>query len=221
MRAIFLRLFRSSPFDSIHRHAVKVNETAQAFKDAIISYLEGDCAKFEELHEKVTKLESEADDIKRNIRGHLPRGIFMPVDKFPFLSYLREQDRVCDAVQDVLHWLSFRTTLIPDPIAKEIMDMVDHAVKIIEDLVPLVEEAQRYFQSFSEKDRRILKDRIGHIRRMEYESDEIEKSVTRNIFIRVDDPMSSFHLIRMVDILGQISDHAENAADMMRSMIAR
>lgn len=221
MRATFSRLFKPSPFDSILRHAEKVRETAQMFRNAFLCYMEGEYKQFEELHEKVSKLESEADDIKRNIRGHLPRWIFMPMEKFPFLWYLREQDKVCDAAQDVLHWLSFRATPIPDQLSNDMLKMVSDAVASIEQLVPLIEEAKQYFQSFSEADRSKIKARIAKIRLMEYESDEIERNLTRNIFIHMQDPIASFHLIRLVQILGEITDHAENAGDMMRTMIAR
>jgi hypothetical protein len=30
-----------------------------------------------------------------------------------------------------------------------------------------------------------------------------------------------FHLVRLSEIIGSIADHAENAGDMMRAMIAR
>jgi predicted phosphate transport protein (TIGR00153 family) len=221
MRATILSLFRPPLFENLLRHAEKVRETAQMFKNAFFCYVDGDCTQFEELHEKVNKLEHEADEIKRNIRGHLPRGIFMPVDKFPFLWYLREEDKVCDAVQDALHWLSFRSTLIPDEIMGDFLKLVDQAVKVIEELVPLVDEARGYFRSYSEQRRLKVKERINIIRRMEHESDQIERKLMSQVFIYVMDPIASFHLIRLIQIIGEISNHAENAGDMMRAMIAR
>jgi hypothetical protein len=34
-------------------------------------------------------------------------------------------------------------------------------------------------------------------------------------------PVTVFHLIRLTEIFDSIADHAENAGDMMRAMIAR
>ncbi len=45
--------------------------------------------------------------IKRRIRGHLPKGTLMPMDKFELFRYLHEHDKVLDAVEDALDWLSF------------------------------------------------------------------------------------------------------------------
>ena len=92
MRLMLSSLFYKSPFDSLQRHADKVKECAALFKEATFSLLSGDHARFETLTDQVAKLESEADAVKRNIRNHLPRGILMPVDKFQFFDYLREQD---------------------------------------------------------------------------------------------------------------------------------
>jgi hypothetical protein len=37
----------------------------------------------------------------------------------------------------------------------------------------------------------------------------------------IDDPVAVFHLIRLTEIIGSIADHAENAGDMMRAMVAK
>jgi uncharacterized protein Yka (UPF0111/DUF47 family) len=38
----------------------------------------------------------------------------LPVDKFAFFMYLREQDGVLDAVEESLYWLSYRPEGIED-----------------------------------------------------------------------------------------------------------
>ncbi len=35
------------------------------------------------------------------------------------------------------------------------------------------------------------------------------------------DPVAIFHLVRLAEIIGSVANHAENAGDMMRAMIAR
>ncbi|MBW1818104.1 MAG: DUF47 family protein, partial [Deltaproteobacteria bacterium] len=108
MRTNFMYLFYKSPFENLKRHADKVSECARMFLEAVNCHLAKDCTAFDNLTDQVARLESEADAIKRNIRGHVPRGILMPVDKFQFFMYLREQDKVVDAVEEALYWLSYR-----------------------------------------------------------------------------------------------------------------
>jgi predicted phosphate transport protein (TIGR00153 family) len=222
MRFGLFSLFRESPFTKLVEHAEKVKAGGELFRKAIKCYLESECIEFEELHLKVTALESEADRIKQNIRAHLPKGVLLPVDKFQFLWYLREADRVMDAMQDALHWLSYRTTIVPEPLVDDLLLMVDRAVEVIDEFEPMVEGAVRYFRSFSRKERDNVKEVIRDLRRKEFESDQIERKLKSDVFtLTVSDPATTFHLIRLIEYIGEISNHAENAGDMMRAMIAR
>ena len=222
MRFGLFSLFRESPFEKLQEHAEKVQAGGELFRTAIKCYIESDCVEFEELHMKVTTLESEADRIKQNIRAHLPKGVLLPVDKFQFLWYLREADKVLDAMQDALHWLSYRTTLVPEPLVDDFLLMVDKAVEVIDQLPPMVSGAVQYFRNFSRKERDKVKDVIRDLRHKEFESDQIERKLKSDVFtLTVADPSTTFHLIRTIEYIGEISDHAENAGDMMRAMIAR
>ncbi len=222
MRTAFLNLFRQSPFDGLKKHAQLIREVAPVFKKAFTAYLEDDVTEFESCHNKVTMIEDQGDRIKRNIRGHLPRGILLPMDKFKLLWYLREQDKVLDATQDTLHWLSYRKTKIPEHLCDDLLFMVEKIIGVCESVLPLVESAESYFQSFSEKHRAEVKLKIGAIRELEFQSDQVERNLLSEILSHpFDNATSAYHLSELVRLMGGVSNHAENAGDMMRAMIAR
>ncbi|MBW2738900.1 MAG: TIGR00153 family protein [Deltaproteobacteria bacterium] len=222
MRIPFMSMFIASPFDGLQEHAEKVKECAWAFQQAIECHISEKCITFEEFRHNVIKMESEADAIKRSIRGHLPKGTLMPVDKFQLFRYLREQDRVLDAVEDALDWLSFRSEPgIPEGLQKEFFLLVDATIDPIEELTTMVSEARKYFKTFSEKQRTRVKDIIRNLRQQEHEADKIEAMLKKRILNMNIDPVTIFHMIRLSEIIGSIADHAENAGDMMRAMIAR
>ncbi len=222
MKIPFIAIRWASPFDDLLEHADKVKECGWAFQQAIECHFSEDCQDFDEYREEVAKLESEADSIKRRIRGHIPKGTRMPVSKFEIFWYIREQDRVLDGVQKSLDWLSFRRVLpYKEELKKQLLSLVDSVMEPIEDLSRMVEEAKKYFDDYSQKQRIIVKDIISNIRRLEHESDKIEDEFKIKIFSLEKDPVSVFHMIRLVETIGSIADHAENASDMMRAMIAR
>ena len=222
MRSVLLTLFRRSPFEGLLKHADTIRQVAPIFHLAFRCYLEERIQEFEIYHNKVIVLETQGDAIKRNIRGHLPRGILLPMDKFQLLWYLREQDKVLDAAQDALHWLSYKQTRIPPEYVDDLMLMVEKVNKVLEAMYPLVETARSYFRSFSERDRKLVKNAIRQIRDYEFQSDQVERKLISDFMNHpFDNPTSAFHLVRLVEYLGNISDHAENAGDMMRAMIAR
>lgn len=221
MRLLISSLFYESPFKNLQRHADKVKECAQLFKEAVGCHIREEGKEFDLLTDKVATLESEADAIKRNIRNHLPRGILMPVDKFQFLQYMREQDNVLDDVEEALHWLSFRPLGLPDEVASDLDYLVGAVIPPIERLAELVTLAEAFFRSKSEEQRGRMKDLIQDIRQHEREADLLERELKSKIFGTVKEALVVFHLIRMVEIVGNIADHAENASDRMRAMIAR
>jgi predicted phosphate transport protein (TIGR00153 family) len=222
MRSPLFRLFRQSPFNSLLEHAEKLQEGGKTFRTAVWCYLDGNSEEFEQLHLQVTRTESEADRIKRNIRGHLPRGIMMPVEKFLFLLYLRAQDHCMDALQDTLHWLSYRKTAVPDILVDDLLFLVDKAVEVVDQVPRMVLSFTEYLRSFTNQDRDRVKEVIHTIRQKEGESDQIERKLLGDIFANTElEPFAAFHLLRLIEYIGEISNNAENAGDMMRAMIAR
>jgi predicted phosphate transport protein (TIGR00153 family) len=221
MRLLLSSLFYRSPFENLQKHADKVKECAHLFKEAVVCHIGQECKTFDLLTEQVARMESDADDIKRNIRNHLPRGILMPVDKFQFFQYLREQDKVLDEVEEALFWLSFRPEGIPDEVAADIHHLVEVVVPPIERLSDLVALATEYFRSKSDAQRTKMKSLIRDIRQYEREADLLERELKFKIFGTIKDALLVFHLIRLVEHVGDIADHAQNASDRMRAMIAK
>ena len=222
MRIPFFSMFMTSPFEGLQEHAEKVKECAWAFQQAIECHLADKCKTFEEFRQEVIQLEKEADVIKRRIRGHLPKGTLMPVYNFLLFRYLREQDAVIDAVEDALDWISFRSEPgIPPELEKEFVILADSVIDPIEELSKMVAEARKYFQNYSEDQRVIIKNIIHTLHQQEHEADKAEDMVKQKALNMNIDAVTVFHAVRLAEIIGSIADHAQNAGDMMRAMIAR
>jgi uncharacterized protein len=221
MRSTFMNLFYKSPFENLKKHADKVSECATMFYKAIACHIDRKCEDFDNLTDLVAQIESEADAIKRNIRGHMPRGIWMPMEKFAFFMYLKEQDNVIDAVEEALYWLSYRPEGVEEEVGDDLIYLVESVIPAIEKLSPMVELATQYFKRRYEKKREEIKSVIRDIRQHEHEADFVERELKHKIFSTMSDPIQIYHLIRLVETIGSIADHAQNAADMMRAMIAK
>ena len=222
MRIPFISMFITSPFDGLHEHAEIIKECAWIFQQAIECHVSEGCTRFEEFRQDVHRLEHDADTVKRRIRGHLPKGTLLQMDKFQLFRYLREQDRVLDSVEETLDWISYRDEPgIPESFQKEFALLVDAVIEPIEELSTMVSEARTFFQNFSEKQRVVVKDIIRNLRKHEHEADQLEDRLKRRIFNSDLDPVTIFHMVRLAETIGSIADHAENAGDMMRAMVAK
>ena len=146
----------------------------------------------------------------------------MPVDKVLLLKYIKEQDGILDAVVKALAWISYRDReFIPADLHKDFFLLVDAVMDPFEEISRMVSEAIKYFQRFSESRRNKVKEIIRAIRQQEHEADKVEDMIIRKAFASVTDPITLFHVIRLAESIGAIADHAENAGDIMRAMLAR
>ena len=221
MRIPFLSMFVTSPFEGLQEHAEKVKECALVFQQAMECYISEECETFEDFRKNIHRIEEEADAVKRRIRGHLPKGTLLQYDKFELFRYLGEQDKVLDAMQDSLDWISIRRELgIPQSLAADIKVFVDAVTNAVEELSKMAAEAREYFKNYSNDQRTVVKNMIHSLRRKEHQADKLEDAIKKKVFDSIEDPVAVFHLVRMAEIIGAIADHAENAGDMMRAMIA-
>lgn len=222
MRLVLGNLFRRSPFENTLRHAEKVAQCGPLFVRAIQSYFVANREEFELLKEDIREIEAEADRMKRNIRGHLPASILMPVDKSVFFTFLREADKVVDSIKNSLYWMSYYRLELPEDIRNDYILLAKEVGDYVGFLPEMVKRSHTFFSTRMEQDREAVKEIIREIRFREKESDDLEKTM----FIRLcaDEtihPKTFFIMIRLVETTGNIADHLENSADMMRIMIAR
>ncbi len=222
MRLPLFSQFVALPFDGFQEHAEKVKECAWAFQQSVECYFSNRCDRFAEYLREVDRLESEADEIKINIRRTISKRGKMTVDKFQLFMYIQEQDKVLDCVEDCLNWISYRPdTVVSEELKKGFFDLVDAVITPIEEVSVMVKEARLYFDDYSERQRTIVKDIIRNLHKCEHEADKLEDALKFNIFTKVSDPIVVIHMIGLTERIGAIANHAENTGDMMRAMIER
>jgi predicted phosphate transport protein (TIGR00153 family) len=223
IRTPILQTLRKSPFAGLREHFKFVKSGILAFEKTINFYIKGDYTNFKTSADKVYKAEKSADQMKGNIRNHLPKFIFIPIDKGDFLNLLKESDGILDTAEDVTVLLDMRKTKIPDEIKKDFQNVMKKAIETVNTL----DQAMSMFKimletSFGGRTREDIKKVIHKIHKLEHESDLIEKQISKKIFNLKDlEPVSTIHLLKVTDRIGCIADHAENAGDMLRAMIAK
>jgi len=215
---------KKSPFTGLLDHMKKVKEGISLLQEGILNYIDGDYESFHKITEKVDKIEHEADLIKGNIRAHLPSSVLMSVDKRYFLWVLREEDAILDHAENLARMLDMRQTKIPIRLKEdfkvhmglvaETVKEMEKAVKNIKDLIETV---------FSGKEREETKTYIKNIHKKEWEADQKRYEITEKIYKMEKSlsPMDEYHLLKMVDWIDDIADHAENVADWLRAIIAK
>ncbi len=215
---------KKSPFGQLLEHMCKVRECVDVLSEGLIKYYTGDYKKFSEVTDHVSRLEHEADLIKSNIRNHLPRTVFMPVDKGKFMWALREQDKILDHAENLAIMLDMRHTKIPKQLQKEFTEHIQLVCQTVNMMEKAVENIKDLIEtSFVKREREQTKEYIYDVHESERKADEKKYEMTRGIYAleKKLDPMDVYHLLKIADWVDDIADHAENVADWLRAMIAK
>ena len=178
------------------------------------------CKEFTALQQEVDEAEEKADTIKRYIRNHLPRNIFLPVDKHIFFSYTRQQDDILDAGQASLQWLAMRDVVVPEKFQRDLIFFLGEVSKSIKMLRPCIEGTISWVNDEG-VDREELKVRYRALR-AQHKAVTVAMHALNSKFFRSDlDFKDIYQLIHFVEHLHKMSHSAEGCVDLLRIMIAR
>ncbi|EPR32360.1 putative phosphate transport regulator [Alkalidesulfovibrio alkalitolerans DSM 16529] len=211
-----------SPMAGLLDHYGQIEAAMSLIQESLLCYIGGGraCKDFQSLKAEVDQLEEAADKIKRRIRNHLPRGLFMAVDKTLFLNYTRAQDNILDEAQDALDWLSMRTVSVPEEFRAQTLDLVDEAVKTVETLKPALESTVRLVHS-DIYDRKATKETYQAVRDQHKKVRLAKAALSRAVYESDLEFKAIYQLLHFFDGMHSMSHNAENCADILRAMIAR
>jgi hypothetical protein len=176
------------------------------------------------LKELIFEAEEEADSIKNSLREHLPRGLFLPVDRRDLIEILDLQDSIADTAQDIAGLLVERHMVLPPtfdkdllPYAKRCVDACQHALSIINQLDELLETGFRGREA-GNVDRL-----INELNTIESETDRQGLALARALFEHEDDlkAVSVIFWHRLIEEIGDLADYAEKVGNRLRLVIAR
>lgn len=217
-------LFGKSPFKALQTHMREVVACARDVRPLIQALAEGDQAEVDRVKERIFEREAKADKIKNKLRLHLPKSLFMPVDRADLLEILHLQDTIANRAQDIAGLLIERRMTIP-PFMREplialtarCIDTCEHALNVIEELDELLA------LGFRGREADKVNDMLKELNEIENETDELGVALTRTLFEHEDEmkPVSVMMWYRLIEWIGDLADYAEKVGDRLRLLIAK
>jgi len=169
------------------------------------------------LAEKISQTETEADKIKSNFRRHMPATLLMPVARRDLLSLINHQDALADNAEKISQILLFRDMVVPERIKEALDDLLEGTMEVSSQALKMVEELDELlamgFGMSREQD--LVKKMISMVRQEEHNVDNLLQTINRQLFAIESeiDPVSVMFWYKIVDLIGDISNEAENMAD--------
>ena len=217
-------LLGHSPFKPLQAHMRIVNECVAEVPALFDALKAGNAEALNEQKDKIFTKEGEADDLKHDLRAHMPKSLFMPVDRRDLLDLLDVQDSIANTAQDIAGMMITRDMSIPKGMEESVTAFVQRCVDTCSQAATIIEELDELIEmGFGGREASKVGEMVATLNKLEDETDEMGIALTRSLFAMEDElkPVSVMFWYQMLQWIGDMADNAENVGERMRLLIAR
>ena len=217
-------LFGRSPFGPIQAHMSKVALCIDLTQQLVDAFLAGRFAEVKKLSPKISDAEYQADLLRDDIRNHLPKSLFMPIDRRDLLELLVTQDRIAGCCERTGYLLCLTSFTVPEALQEDFKKYIQtnlDAFKVAHEVIEQLDELIEYAFSGSEAEKvRVLVDKVAH---MEYAASKLGWHVLAMLYEAEESlTKSQFNLLqRLLEEFGMISKLCELVANQIRMTLER
>ncbi|OMH28003.1 TIGR00153 family protein [Motiliproteus sp. MSK22-1] len=220
----FLQMFARSPVKPMQQHIEKAHACAMELVPFFDAVLAKDWEKAEQIQLRISDLEHQADELKRGVRAHLPKSLFMPVPRTDLLELLRMQDRIANKAKDIAGIMTGRQMEIPDGIASLVTEYVQGSLAVTEQAVRALNELDELVATgFRGREADTVGEMIDELDRLEHEADRREREIRHALFDVEKDlpPIDVMFLYKVIEWIGELADRAQQVGSRLQLLLAR
>jgi len=216
-------IFGSSPVQPLENHVGIVYDCAKNLKPLFAAAVKGDWEEAENIHAEVERLEQQADEVKKQIRLHLPKSLFMPVPRQDLLELLLVQDKIANRTRDVSGVVIGRRLDIPPPLVDDFLEFVDRVVEAAKVARKSVRELDElYTTGFRGAEAELVEGLIERLDDIETDTDGRQIAINRKLF-EIEgslDPVQTIFLYRVIEQTGEVADMAERVGRRLELLLS-
>lgn len=217
------KVFGESPALPLQEHC---NTCYQAAKELITLFEQVVAENWdgvEASREKIVQLENEADELKKEIRSHLPKSLFMPVPREDILNLLLVQDRIANKARHVSGLVLGRQMRIPEPIQKDFIAFTRRNVDAAKKARKSIRELDELFETgFRGAEAELVISLVEELDAIENDTDEMQAQLRAKLFAIEKDlpPVDVMFLYRVIELVGDIGDVAERIGRRLELLLS-
>jgi uncharacterized protein len=220
----FLGVFAKSPIKPMEDHIKKVHQASQALIPFFHHVFKEEWAQAEEIRLDIRNLEREADDMKRNIRLQLPRGLFMPVERTDLLELVTQQDKIANKAKDIAGRVIGREMTIPKEIQTDFLAYVTRCVDATKQASKAINELDELLETgFKGREVTLVEKMLVELDAIEQDTDDMQIKIRRQLRDVEDglNPVDVMFLYKIIEWVGELADIAERVGSRLELMLAR
>ena len=223
MANVLANIFGSSPVMPLEKHIDIAYRCAKQLRGFFAAAISGDWEKAMSVRNEIERLEHEADDLKKEIRLHLPKSLFMPVPREDLLELLVVQDKIANRTKDVSGIVMGRKMQIPSAIAEQFLEFVDRNVDAAKQARKSVRELDELFTSgFRGAEVDLVSALIEELDQIETDTDD-KQALLRAALFDIEaslNPVDAVFMYQVIELTGEIADMAERVGRRLELLLS-
>lgn len=217
-----LNLFGRSPFAPLKAHMDNVANCVHKLPELFDALISGDFDHLNTIAAEISKLEHQADTAKNDIRNHLPKSLFLPVDRNSLLEILSLQDSLADRSEDVAVMFTLKPIELPETMKNDVLDFLKKNIEAFDASRAIINEMHDLLESsFGGIEADKVRKMVDHVAFIEHEADLIQRKLLKILF----SSENSMHYTtfyfwqRTLETLGALSNLSEKLSYRVRQML--
>lgn len=218
MRSI-ANLFGRSPFAPLRHHMDTVAHSVHLLDDLFKALFAEAFPRVQEIATQIQGYEHDADLTKNDIRNHLPKSLFLPIDRSQLLEILTLQDRLADRAEDISVLATLCPLRLPSDLQSYFNSFLAKNLDTFKTLLQIITEMHELLEtSFGGFEAERVSSMVDHVALSEHEVDILQRELLRAIcHAETQFSLSSFYLWqKIIEALSDISNLSETLANRVR-----
>jgi predicted phosphate transport protein (TIGR00153 family) len=220
----FGNVFGRSPIKPIQEHMQVANKAAQLLTVYLQANIDDDWERTRELYREISKIEREADKLKRSVRKHLPKSLFLPVPRTDLLELVSIQDQVANYAKDTAGIILGRKMRFPEKLQPGLLEFAETCIATSAQALKAIEQLDELLEvGFTGREVKLVETMIKDLDKLEARTDKQAITLRGKLFKLEDKlpPVDVMFYYQVIDLLGSLADSAEQVGDRLQILIAR
>ncbi|WP_045857441.1 TIGR00153 family protein [Teredinibacter purpureus] len=217
-------MFGRSPIKPMEEHMSVVTDASKellAFYEASILT---DWAGASAAYDRISALEEKGDELKKQIRLHLPKNLFLPVPRSDLLDLLTKQDKIANRCKDISGLMLGRKMVIPVPLQDAVRQFLKGGIATVLQAHKAINEMDELLETgFGGRELDVVENMVSVLNDLEQATDHQQIDIRAGLFKLEAElpPVDVIFFYRIIEEIGDLADRAQKTGQRLLQLLAR
>lgn len=218
------QLLGKSPIKPLQEHMTEAVRCAQLLEEFFQASVGDDWSSAEAVYNRICEHETRADELKKQLRLHLPKSFFMPVSRSDLLELLSVQDHIANCARDIAGLMLGRKIMFPQAVSQKGLEFLESAILTTGQALKAINELDELLETgFSGQEIDFVENLIEELADYEHRTDLLEREIRGQLFAVEAQlsPVDVMFLYKIIEQIGELADNAERVGGRLQLLLAR